>query len=224
MRIGVIGSGNMGRSLGLTLNVLGHEVLFGARREEQARAAAALAGARASWGTNNEAAAFGEVVVWTVRDVPAGEVVSDVALLAGKPIIDMSNLPAKAEARARVHTSMAEQLQSELRNAQVVKAFNTFAVELFELAPSPLDQHHVSVFLASDHQSAKEVIAGLVRSMGCVPVDCGELAHARVLEGLGDLVRILIRQGHPFTVALSVKDLVSVSAPRLGGRKPSRLS
>ncbi|MBV9077301.1 MAG: NAD(P)-binding domain-containing protein, partial [Methylobacteriaceae bacterium] len=40
MRIGIIGSGNMGRAIGTRLSQLGHQVLFGARRREQAQAAA----------------------------------------------------------------------------------------------------------------------------------------------------------------------------------------
>ena len=224
MRIGVVGSGNMGRSLGVLLAELGHEVLFGARCEEQARAAAMLAGELASHGTNSEAARFGEIIVWTVRDVSAREVVPDLSLLENKPVIDMSNLPSSLEARSMVRGSMAEQLQSEMAQAHVVKAFNNFSIEMFELAPTPLDQYNVSVFLASDHERAKSVVAGLARSMGCVPVDCGGLANARILENLGDLVRILIRQGHPLTVALSVKDLDSAAKPRLGRREPSRLS
>ena len=73
-------------------------------------------------------------------------------------------------------------------------------------------------------KNSRQVVADLVRSMGCVPIDCGPLSNARVLESLGDLTRILIRQGHPLTVALSVLDLAPATVPRLGGREPSRLS
>lgn len=223
MRIGIVGSGNMGRSLGVLLAGLGHQVFFGARQQDQARAAAALAGADAAAGSNTDAARFGEMVIWTVRGVAAHEVVPEVDLLAGKPVLDMSNLPAQPEARAQLLTSSAEQLQSALPAAHVVKAFNNFAIELFELAPEPLNAYGISVFLAGDHSPSKSVIADLATSMGCVPVDCGGLENARVLESLGDFSRILIRNGHPFTVALRVVDVPPPATQRLGGRAPSRL-
>ena len=112
MKIGVVGSGNMGRSLGALFAELGHEVFFGARRQEQAQAAATLAKPQALFGSNTDAARFGDVVVWTVRGAAVTEVVSEVEVLAGKPVLDMSNLPASASARNQVHGSMAEQLQS----------------------------------------------------------------------------------------------------------------
>lgn len=52
MKIGIVGAGNMGRSLGVLCALHGHEVYFGARDEQKARAAALLAGEQAGAGTN----------------------------------------------------------------------------------------------------------------------------------------------------------------------------
>ena len=224
MKIGIVGSGNMGRSLGVLFGNLGHEVFFGARRPEQAEAAAKLSPDPTRFGTNTAAAQFGEVVIWTVRDVVASSVIDQVRAVDGRAVLDMSNLPAQADKRAGRTLSMAEQLQTELPGAHVVKAFNTFAIELFELAPDQIAQHQVSVLLASNFDDAKGLIADLARQIGCVPIDCGPLSNAATLESVGDLIRILIRQGHPLTVALSIRDLPSAESRRLGGRTPSRLS
>ncbi len=223
MKIGVVGTGNMGRSLGVLFAELGHEVFFGARDREKGKAAVALTGGRALHGSNSEAAQFGEVIVWTVRDVSARQVIDDLGRLAQKPVIDMSNAPSQVSVREGDGLSMAERLQAEMPEAHVVKAFNNFAIELFELAPSPLDRYGVNAFLASDSEDAKRTVAALARSIGTVPTDCGALKNSRILEGLGDLARLLIRSGHPLTVAMSVQDLPAPSVLRLGGRQPSSL-
>ena len=224
MKIGIIGTGNMGRSLGILFAEQGHQLLFGARNLEKAQAAAALAGRGAAAGSNDDAAAFGDVLVWGIRDVPAVEVLKNLSSVAGKPVIDMNNTPGQKEAGARSSTlSVAERLQAELPGAKVVKAFNTFPSEVFELAPSPLADYNVSVFLASDDAAAKDVVGRLAASIGCVPVDCGGLKNAGVLEGVADLTRLLIGMGHPMTVTISARDLPAPAGQRLGGRQPSAL-
>ena len=137
----------------------------------------------------------------------------------------MNNTPGQKEPGAPLSTgSVAERLQTELPGAKIVKAFNTFPSEVFELAPSPLADYKVSVFLASDDAWAKNVVSALAVSIGCVPVDCGPLRNAGVLEGVADLTRILIGMGHPMTVTISAHDLPAPLAQRLGGRQPSALT
>jgi prephenate dehydrogenase len=58
MKIGIIGSGNMGRSLGILWAEQQHQVFFGARTAEQGQAVAALAGQGTQGGTNDAAAVF----------------------------------------------------------------------------------------------------------------------------------------------------------------------
>src|SRR5436190_23934260 len=88
MKIGVIGSGNMGRTLGLAWAERGHDVFFGARDPARAEAVARMS-ASARYGTNDEAAAHGEVLLWTVRDAPEAVERS----LAGAIVIDCNNGP-----------------------------------------------------------------------------------------------------------------------------------
>ena len=74
MKIGIIGSGNMGRSLGILWAEQGHQVFFGGRTAEKGQAVAELAQHNTQGGTNDEAASFGDVLLYTVRGVHPAEV------------------------------------------------------------------------------------------------------------------------------------------------------
>lgn len=91
MNIGIIGSGNMGRSLGILWAEQGHEVFFGARTTEKGREVAAIAGRKTQGGSNDEAAGFGTVLLYTVRGVNPAEVFSSISVLDDKILIDCNN-------------------------------------------------------------------------------------------------------------------------------------
>jgi len=226
MRIGIVGTGNMGRSLGALWAERGHDVLFGAREVGKAMAAAELAGCGARAGGNDDAAAFGDVLLWGVRDVPAAEVLSDLCVLDGKVVLDPNNRPTPTDFTMgpRDGVSHAERLQRQLPHARVVKAFNTMAQEVFELSPEPLRAHEVSVCLAGDDADAKRVAADLTREIGFVPLDLGPLAAARLAEGMADFIRYVMGTGHQGpTATVSVSVLPLPEGQRLGGRQPSSL-
>jgi predicted dinucleotide-binding enzyme len=226
MKIGVLGSGNMGRSLGLLFAEQGHEVLFGARDVAKARAAAELSSRPSRSGSILDAAEFGEVLIYGVRAVwPAELLGSNAGVLAGKILIDMNNDETRTDGGiGPVGDSLAEKLQSAAPAAFVVKAFNTMAQEVFEVPTSELLKANVNVYLASDHAPAKTRVAELARSIGFEPVDMGGLKYARMLEGLADVTRhLLMDLGHPLPTAILVRNLPIPTAPRLGGRQPSKL-
>lgn len=224
MKIGIIGSGNMGRSLGL-LWAERHQVFFGSRDPAKGEAVAATAGPNAQGGSTDQAAAFGEVLLWTARGILPSQLLSDPAVLTGKVIIDCNNWEIPADfAYPPIVESLAEQLAQDAPQAFVVKAFNTMAQEVFELSPSPLQDHRVSVFVAGDAAPAKATVMNLAAELGFVPVDAGGLRNARLLEGLGDLIRYLIigqKLGSYATLSLQV--LPAAETERLGGRQASTL-
>ena len=224
MKIGIVGSGNVGRSLGVLWAEHGHDVFFGSRDVEHARAAAAYA-RDAPFGSNAEAARFGEAVLWTLQSVPASEAIGDPELLAGKVVIDPTNGPMREDARlgpAQDEPSLAERLALELPQARVVKAFNTLPIEIHELSPTPLRDFAVSVFLAGDDAEAKAIVSRLALKIGYFPVDCGGLKAARMLEGLADFTRYVAREtGQGPYAALSLYALPEAKSRRLGGRTPS---
>jgi 8-hydroxy-5-deazaflavin:NADPH oxidoreductase len=226
MRIGIIGSGNMGRSLGILWSQAGHEVFFGARDPAQAQRAAALAGIHVRHGGNDAAAHFGDVLLYTVRHHMPSAVLTDLGALAGKVVIDLNNWDIPAGfAFEPITESLAEKLQRDVPQARVVKAFNTMAQEVFELSGAGLHQHEFSVFVAGNDSAAREAAMRLAADIGFSPVDCGELRHARLIEGLGDFIRLLIggmKRGPMATI--STHTLPSPRASRLGGRAPSRLA
>lgn len=225
MKIGIIGTGNMGRSLGILWAEQGHEVFFGARTTEKGQDLAASAGHKIQGGSNDEAAAFGAVLLYTVRGVNPSEVLSSVSILDDKILIDCNNQEIPENfAYPTIIRSLAEKLAAEVPAARVVKAFNTMAQELFELAPDPLKNYHVSVFVASDDESAKQTVMQLAQEIGFQAIDCGELRHARLIESAGDLIRLLmIRQQLGSYATLSVRSLPSAQTQRLGGRQASNL-
>ena len=225
MKIGIIGSGNMGRSLGILWAEQGHEVFFGSRTTKKGKEVAEIAGHTTQGGSNDEAAAFGDVLLYTVRGVHPAEVFSSTSVLDKKILIDCNNqeIPENFDYPA-ITQSLAEKLAAEVPNAKVVKAFNTMAQELFELAPTPLKNYNVSVFVAGDDESAKQTVIQLAQEIGFQAINCGELRHARLIESAGDLIRLLMIQQQMGSYAtISVHSLPPAETQRLGGRQTSNL-
>ena len=188
MRIGIVGVGPVGRTLGKIWARAGHAVAFGSRDPARAaEAAAGLTSAKAT--TQDDAAAFGEVVLWTARGVrPA-----DPDALAGKIVLDPNNRgpgPDGNYATPRPEgPSLAQQLQAAAPRARVVKAFNTVVMRVLNENPERLRVSGAQVFLAGDDPAAKAVAAGLAAEIGLAAVDLGGLEAAWMAEALADTFR-----------------------------------
>lgn len=196
MNIGILGSGNMGRALGVRLAMAGHSVTFGARRRAQAEAAAALANATAA--DLIEAASASDVVIWTIRDASVAAALAEEGALDGKVIIDLNNRSYADDVQggAWFEESLAEQLQSAAPTAKVVKAFNTLAMEAFDTSKSALEAAGAGSFIAGDDAGAKALVSKLVRDLGFTPIDLGAGPTAlRAAEALGDVIRLLMIDG-----------------------------
>jgi predicted dinucleotide-binding enzyme len=224
MKIGIIGSGNMGRSLGIVWAEVGHEVFFGGRDLEQARRAAALTQGKARYGTNDEAANFGEVLLYSLRAVAPSKALQRVDFLDNKIVIDLNNSEIPPEfAYEPVTVSHAENLQQQIPRAHVVKAYNTIPQEIVELSPDRIRQFKVATFIAADDQNARKTVIELSRELGLDPIDCGPLKRARLLEGLADFIRFLMIGGGRPDANFSIVDVPDVENPRLGGRQATKL-
>jgi predicted dinucleotide-binding enzyme len=224
MKIGIIGSGNMGRSLGIVWTELGHEVFFGGRDLEQARQAAALTQGKARYGTNDEAALFGEVLLYSLRAVAPSKALDRVDSLDNKIVIDLNNSEIPTDfAYEPITISHAEMLQQQIPRAHVVKAYNTFTQEIIELSPNRIRQFKVATFIAADDQNARKTVIELSRELGLDPIDCGPLRRARLLEGLADFIRFLMIGGGRPDANFSIVDIPDAEKPRLGGRQPTKL-
>jgi 8-hydroxy-5-deazaflavin:NADPH oxidoreductase len=204
MNIGIIGTGNMGRTLGSRWAGIGHRVLFGSRDVGKAKAAASATKGSSHAGTFDAAAAFGDVVLYTVRAVPPSSVLRDPNALDGKVLIDCNNsdilgldIPNPDGAAGGIHfpstvPSLAERLARDVPNAHVVKAFNTIPATVLALDIEQLRPHGVSVFLCSDDAHAKSVVSDLAEELGLIGVDSGGLERAQLVEAVADFIRFQI--------------------------------
>lgn len=181
MKVAIIGAGNVGKALATSLVRAGHDVSISASTPESAKAAADAVGATAA--PSNAAAVSGaDVTILAVPYVGASQAVAAEIgpIVAGGTVIDATN-PIKPDysGLATDERSGAEELQSSLPQASVVKAFNTiFAAN--QASPSP----DVDGYVAGDDPEAKATVLGLVESIGFAPVDVGPLSASRHLEGM----------------------------------------
>lgn len=224
-RIGIIGSGNMGRALGIRLAQLGHSVTFGARRLEQAEEAAKRAGGNASAGSNDEAVKESEVLIWTIREPDPAKVLSDPETLSGKIVIDLNNRDYGNDVRNGVwfDTAIAEALQAKAPGAKVVKAWNTIAMEAFDTKPEELRSAGAQTFIAGRDAAAKSLVAALSDELGFKAIDLGsEPVAFRAAEALGDVIRyIMIDGGKGGQVHLSLTQLPEPQLGAIGERTQS---
>ncbi|MGE5175384.1 MAG: NADPH-dependent F420 reductase [Hyphomicrobiales bacterium] len=191
MKIGILGSGNVGRALGLGLAALGHDVKIGTRnpKAEALREWAAAAGPKASVGSPADAAAHGEIVflatAWSGAEHAIG--LAGPGNFATKIVVDVTNPlrfePGKPPALAvSGDDSGGEQVQRWLPESRVVKAFNIVgSAHMFrpDFPGGPPD-----MFLGGDDAGAKREVTEILTSFGWNVTDLGGIETARYLESL----------------------------------------
>jgi hypothetical protein len=183
MRIGIIGAGMMGSTLGRLWARAGHEVCFSSRHPERLGAIVDGAGPGARAGTVEEAAAFGEAIFLGVPFGALPELATRVAPLAeGKVVLDAGNpFPSRDGALAREvlasRRGSGAYTAARLPGARVVKAFNTVYFKTLETEAHRAGAR-VGVPLASDDAAALGVASSLVRDAGFEPVAAGRLEAA----------------------------------------------
>ncbi|MFJ9608782.1 NADPH-dependent F420 reductase [Kitasatospora sp. NPDC101176] len=192
MRIGIIGTGVVGRTLGSKLVSLGHQVTLGSRSKDNENAAAwaEQAGADGHAGTFAEAAAFGEVVLNATGGTVAVEALRAAGAehLAGKLLVDVSNPlvfgPDGGLTLDPVNTdSVGERIQREFPEARVVKTLNTVNCAVM-VDPGRLAGEH-NVFVAGDDADAKAETVALLGEFGWPAgwvIDLGDITGARATE------------------------------------------
>jgi len=184
LRIGVIGAGRIGSTLGGLWAKAGHEVLFADRDPEQAkRAAEGLPNART--GSTREAATFGQVVLIAVPYSALPAIAREVgAELAGKVVIDPNNpIPNRDGdmAVAAREKGAALSTAAMLPGAHTFRAFNaigyaTFQKEAHRSAPK------LAIPVAADDATALKVGTQLVEDAGFEPVVVGGLAQSKIFD------------------------------------------
>lgn len=180
MKVGIIGTGKMGRGFATAL-ASKHEVIVGSRDEDRATATASKVGAAAG-ATYAGAAADADVVILTVPWEAMDETLAELGQPQGTVVIDVSYPYKNREREALKGSSTAEEIQKRLPNAKVFKGWNH--VHSRHLMEPEVDGIAASVLIAGDDPSAKDIVFGLARDMGFHPVDVGPLKATRELERL----------------------------------------
>ena len=182
LKVGIIGSGRIGGTLGTIWAKAGHEVMLSSRNLDDDKALAAKIGARA--GTPREAVMFGDVVLLAVPYGAIPQLGKDLAdVLKGKVIIDAAN---PFEGRDGEVAKWAKEkgpgvASAELLpGARIVRGFNAVgAARLPGIAEKRGDP--VAMPIASDDANAVAVASRLIRDAGFEPVLVGGLAKGRHL-------------------------------------------
>lgn len=192
MKVGVLGTGDVGRALGRGFISRGHDVMMGSRdpSSEKVREWAAMQGSRASSGTFGEAAAYGELLVlatrWTGTENAlrlAGE-----ENCRGKVLIDatspLRSEPGQPPGLALGHTdSGGEQVQRWIPDARVVKAFNI--VGNAHMVDPVFPEGQPDMFICGNDAGAKAKVTEICTTFGWPgAIDIGGIEGARELEPL----------------------------------------
>lgn len=184
LTVAVIGTGNVGGTLGRRFAQAGHEVLFGARNPSDAGLAELVrnAGPHARALGVKDAAQRAAVVVLATPWDAARNALASAGDLSGKALLDCTNpLAADLSGLLIGHTtSGAEQIASWAAGARVVKIFNTTGFGNMENPRYP--DGPAAMLYCGDDAAAKADAARLAADIGFEPIDAGPLAQARLLE------------------------------------------
>jgi predicted dinucleotide-binding enzyme len=193
MKVGILGSGEVGQALAAGFVQHNHGVTMGTRDPSKLAAFASRhQGIRV--GSFRDASLFGEVLVLAVRGAAAADVIRDADEdnVEGKVIIDATNPIADApptngvlEFFTHANESLMERLQREFSGARFVKCFSCVGSTLMvhpKLAGGP-----PSMFICGNDAEAKKVVTGILDAFGWEAEDMGGAEAARVIEPLAAL-------------------------------------
>ena len=189
MKVGVLGTGSVGKTIGTKLVGLGHEVSMGSRSATNENAAdwVGAAGAGASQGTFADAAAFGELVFNCTAGTVSLEALGAAGEgnLSGKVLVDVSNPLDFSKGMPPTLSvcnddSVGEQIQRAFSEARVVKTLNTVNAGVM-VDPASVPGEH-DIFICGNDDGAKAQVSELLQSFGWPAeriVDLGDITAAR---------------------------------------------
>ena len=192
MRVGVLGSGQVGQRLAAGFRSRGHEVMIGSRNPAKPELVQWLSGEGAGIeaGTFAAAAAHGELVVLAVLGNAAEQAIAEAGPenFSGKVVIDAMNpldfsggFPPNLSIAGE--DSLGERVQRALPDARVVKAFNTIGSAYF-VDPN-FTEGDPTMLIAGDDEDAKRAVADVLADFGwSQTVDIGGIEGSRELEAI----------------------------------------
>lgn len=195
LKIGIIGSGNIGSTLGTFWANAGHQILFSSRNPDKLKPLVDKVGPLARAGTVSEAIVFGDVILIAVPYGSMPQIARDYAKdLSGKIVMDTGNAVLKRDgeigAQAR-ESGVGLTTKRLLPGARVVRVFNTLGVSRLRThANRP--EGRIGIPMAGDDQEALKVVSQLVRDAGFDPAVLGGLDRSRLFEQTNPLYGQLI--------------------------------
>ena len=190
MKVGILGSGEVAKTLASGFLKHGHDVTLGSRTPEKLNEWAA-ANPSGKTGTFAEAAASGEIIVVAVKGTAVWEALrrAGEASLAGKVVIDACNPIADAppvkgllQFFTTTNESLMEQLQKQFSAARFVKAFNSVGAPFMvnpEFKGGP-----PTMFICGNDEDAKKTVTRILDQFGWETADMGGAEAARAIEPL----------------------------------------
>ena len=190
MKIGILGSGIVAKTLAGGFLRHDHEVMVGTR-DTSKLADWQNENQKAQLGSSSETAAFAEVVVLAVKGLVAAQVLRAAGKdnLAGKPVLDATNPIADGAPVNGVlpfftqpNESLMERLQSEFESAHLVKVFNS--VGAFQMVNPQYKAGKPTMFICGNDEGAKKQVAKINEQFGWETADMGAAEAARAIEPL----------------------------------------
>lgn len=191
MKVGILGSGIVGQTLGTGFLKYGHQVKIGTGNSNKLNDWLKSAGSNASVGSFAEAASFGEIIVLAVKGTAALKVLEKAGsnYLAGKTIIDATNPieevpPVNGVLKffTNQNSSLMEELQSKYPQANFVKAFSCVGNAL--MINPDFGGQRPTMFIAGNDDDSKNVVKKILDTFGWEVEDMGKAEAARAIEPL----------------------------------------
>jgi len=192
MKIGILGTGMVGSTIGTKLVQLGHDVKMGSRSANNAKAVEWIkaAGAKASQGTFADAASFGEILFNCTHGMASLDALKQAGAgnLKGKVLVDIANAldfsKGMPPSLAVCNTdSLGEQIQRAFPEVKVVKTLNTVNCNLM-VTPSKVNGGDHDLFISGNDAQAKAKVVDILKNwFGWKSVvDLGDITSARATE------------------------------------------
>lgn len=195
MKVGIIGAGDVGGTLGMRWRQKGHEIMFGIRNRQSRNVQKLIElDKNLQFGEIRETVAFGDVIVFAVPWTSVEETILTAGNLTDKILIDPTNpLTPDLKGLALENTSAAETISNLAKSTRVVKAFNMIGAKT--LNNLIYDSQRADLFICGDDNHSKQIVRELAIDIGFDVIDVGPLANARLLESLALLwIELAFRQ------------------------------